>query len=197
MVVFRPVPRRGKNGERASGVGWVAGFGAFGADGSGGAGFVVGGAVVWVAGRVLGADYDDGNYAVLPERGAGGFLAALRGNGARGSAWRDCGELLRVADAGIRCQRVRSWVAFRRCVPGSKRVSVWWRDAGDCDVGTAVGPCMASRLSSVRRGVDRNWGGADPDGGVAREGSHGTSEKVNSSFVPREDAVAKKNPCMA
>src|SRR5258708_20800463 len=106
MVVFRPVPRRGKNGERASGVGWVAGFGPFGADGSGGAGFVVGGAVVPVAGSVLGADYDAGNYAVLLERGAGGFLAALRGNGARGGAWRHLGEPLRVAAAWILCPRV-------------------------------------------------------------------------------------------
>src|SRR5260221_140863 len=185
------------NGERQGAVGRVAGFGAFGADGSCGTSILAGGAAIPVAGSVLGADYDAGNYAVLPERGAGGFLAALRGNGARGSAWRDCGELLRVADAGIRCQRVRSWVAFRRCVPGSKRVSVRRRDAGDCDVGAAVGPCLASCLTPVRGGVDRNWSGTDPDGGVAREGSHATREKVNSSFVPRDDAVAKKNPCMA
>src|SRR5258708_39760686 len=96
MVVFRPVPRRGKNGERASGVGWVAGFGAFGADGSGGAGFVVGGAGGPVAGSVLGADYVAGNYAGLPERGAGGFLAALRGDGAPGRTLRDRGERLMV-----------------------------------------------------------------------------------------------------
>ena len=175
-------------------MGRVAGFGAFGADGRCGTSILAGGAVVPVAGSVLGADYDAGDYAVLPERGAGGFLAAFRGNGARGGTWRDCGELLRVADTSIRCQRVPSWVAFRRCVPGSKRVSVRGRDAGDCDVGAAVGPCLASCLTPVRGGVDRNWSGADPDGGVAGEGSHATGEKVNSSLVPREDgAVAKKN----
>src|SRR5260370_7385931 len=105
-------------------MGWVAGLGPFGTDGSCGTSILAGGAAIPVAGSVLGADYDAGNYAVLPERGAGGFLAALRGNGARGGAWRDCGELLRVADAGIRCQRVLSWVAFRRCLPRSKHISV-------------------------------------------------------------------------
>jgi hypothetical protein len=55
----------------------MAGFGAFGANGSGGAGFVAGGEVVPAAGSVLGADYDAGNYAVLPERCAGAVLGAI------------------------------------------------------------------------------------------------------------------------
>src|SRR5260370_3269754 len=131
-------------------MGWVAGLGPFGTDGSCGTSILAGGAAIPVAGSVLGADYDAGNYAVLPERGAGGFLAALRGNGARGGAWRDCGELCGVADTGIRCQRVYPCVAFRRCVPGSKRVPVCWRYAGDCVVVAASGSCMPIPLSSSR-----------------------------------------------
>jgi Fusaric acid resistance protein-like len=47
---------------------------------------LLGSAVIPAAGSVLGADYDAGNYVVVAGRGAGGFLAAFRGNAARGGA---------------------------------------------------------------------------------------------------------------
>ena len=51
---------------------------------------------------------------------------------------------------------------------------------------------MANRLSSVRRGVHRNWGGANLGVGVAGEGSHTIGEKLNSSFGEERVMAAKK-----
>src|SRR5712664_4701523 len=91
------------NGERQSAVDRVAGSGAFPADRRGGGSFGACRTVIPASGNVLGGDYDFGDYAVLARRGAGGFLAAIRGNGAWSGCRGDCGELLRAARAGVRC----------------------------------------------------------------------------------------------
>ena len=65
-------------------------------------------------------------------------------------------------------------------------ISVRGRYLGDCAVDPTDRSCMANRLSSVRRSVHRNWGGANLGVGVAGEGSHTIGEKLNSSFIPSE-----------
>jgi hypothetical protein len=69
---------------------------------------------------------------------------------------------------------------------GSNCISVRGRYLGDCAIGAADGPSVANRLSSVRRSVHRNWGGADLGVGMAGEGSHTIGEKLNFSFIPSE-----------
>src|SRR5713101_1243358 len=91
------------NGERQSAVDGVGGSGAFPADRGGGGSFGACRTVIPAAGNVLGSDYDFGDYAVLARRGAGGFLAAVCGNGAWSGCRGDCSELLGAARAGVRC----------------------------------------------------------------------------------------------
>jgi hypothetical protein len=42
---------------------------------------------------------------------------------------------------------------------------------------------LGYRVSSVRRSVQRDWGGVDLYGGVAGEGSHTIGERLNFSFI--------------
>jgi hypothetical protein len=174
----------------------MADFGAFGADGGGGCSFAAGSATIPAAGSVLGADYYPGDHAVIAGCGIQRFLAAFRRDGAWSSRGRDCGESFRAGCACLRCLRVHPGIAPRRGSIGSACISVRGRYPGDCVVGAAGdGSCMANRLSSVRRSVHRNWGGANLGVGVAGEGSHTIGEKLNSSFIPSEKdgPLAKKN----
>ncbi len=181
------------NGERQSAVGGVAGSGAFPADRRGGCSFGAGRTVIPATGSVLGGDHDFGDYAVLAGRGACGFLAAIRGNGAGSGGGGDGGELLRAACACIRCQRVPPGAALRRGAFGSKRVSIRRCCAGYRVVDTANRSCVANRVSSVRGSVHRNCSGADHDGGMAGEGNHAAGEKVSSS--PKSNPLKGTRGC--
>ena len=150
-----------------------AGFRAFRADCGGGRSFVSDSAVAPAAGSVLGAHYDAGHHAVIAGCGPHCFLAAFRRDGAWSGRWRDRGESLWATGACIRCLRIHPRTALRPGAPGPNRISVRGRYAGDCVVGAADGgPCMAHSLSSVRRGVHRNWGGAGIGVVVAGARSH-------------------------
>ena len=77
-------------------------------------------------------------------------------------------------------------IAPRRGSIGSTWVSVRGRYPGDCGVDPTDRSYMANRISSVRRNLHRDWGGANLGVGVAGEGSHTIGEKLNSSFIPSE-----------
>jgi hypothetical protein len=173
----------------------MADFGAFGADRRGGCSFGAGSAIIRAAGSLLGADYNPGDHAVIAGCGVHCFVAAIRRDGAWSGSGRDCGESLRAARACIRYLRVHPGPAPRHGTLGSNRISVRGRYLGDCAVDPTGRSCMANRLSSVRRSVHRNWGGANLGVGVAGEGSHTIGEKLNSSFIPSEKdgPLAKKN----
>ncbi len=161
----------------------MAGFGAFRADRGGGCSFGAGSAIIRAAGSLLGADYNAGDHAVIAGCGVHCFLAAIRRNGVRSGSGRDCGESFPAARACIRYLRVHPGPAPRHGTLGSNRISVRGHYCGDCAVDPTDRSCMANRLSSVRRSVHRNWGGANLGVGVAGEGSHIVGENVNSSTI--------------
>ena len=164
----------------------MAGFGAFRADGGGGCSVGAGSTIIRAAGSLLGADYNAGDHAIIAGCGVHCFMAAIPRNGAGSGSGRDCGESLRAAPARIRCLRVHPGIAPRRGSIGSTWVSVRGRYPGDCGVDPTDRSYMANRISSVRRSLHRDWGGANLGVGVAGEGRHTIGEKLNSSFIPSE-----------
>lgn len=151
----------------------LAGFSAFHADGGGGSYLRVGGAVVSVAGGLLGADYDPGNRAVVAGGGADGFLAEDCWDGGGGGSWCDCGELLRDELAGVRGQRLSSRSAFCRDADGSSRVSVGGHYIGNCAFDSEDGACVEDCVSSFCGSVDWDWGGVGVCGGLAGDRAGG------------------------
>jgi hypothetical protein len=164
-------------GQRANEEEGVAGCGAFSANGRCGGGFAAGGEVVPAARGLLGADYNDRDYAVIVGRGSQRFLAAIRWYGARGGDERDCVDALRGDGAGIRNLRVSAGAGYGSGAFGSKRISVRRCYFGDRDVVAATRTLLAGRVSPVRGSFHRDRHGADLCHDLAREQGSGLGGK--------------------
>ncbi len=150
--------------------GYLAGFDPLGANRLRGGNLLTRGATIPAARGLLGSDHYCRDHAIVAGSRSPSLLAAIRWNGARSRGWSYCGELPWRTDADI----------WRRCVfPGMSvcdsgfrptRISIRRRDPGDCPLEATRGSSVADRVSSIRRSVDRNRGGADLQRLVAREG---------------------------
>src|SRR5208337_4644018 len=148
----------------------MAGFGAFHADGRGDCCLPPGRAILLAARNVLGADYNHRDHAIFAGRRIRSVHAAFFRNGTGGGSWGDCGDLPRAYAIGICHERVRPGAALRRSTLGTKCISIRRCRAGDRAATAAESSCMASRVPSLCRSVDRDWRGAAIDAGMAGSG---------------------------
>ncbi len=125
-------------------------------------------AILHAARNVLGADYNHRDYAVLAGCRIRSVHAAFFRYGGGSGSWGDCGDLPRAYATGIWHKCVSSWATLRRGTLGTKCISIWGDRTGDRGVIAAASSRMASRVSSFRRSVHRNWCGAGIGGAMAR-----------------------------
>src|ERR1700756_36498 len=157
---------------------YLAGLDPFGENGLRGGNLLTRGATIPAARGVLGSDHHSRDYAIVAGSSSSSFLAAIRWNRARSRGWGNCGELPWRRDADIWRRCVSPGMSVCHCRFRPTRISIRRRDPGDCPLEATRGFSVADRVSSIRRSVDRNRGGADLQRLVAGEGRYTRGTKL-------------------
>jgi len=158
----------------------MAGLGAFHADGRGGCCLPHGRTILLAARNVLGADYNHRDHPIFAGCCIRRVHEAFFRNGTGSGSCGDCDDLPRAYVIPICREHTRSGATLCRSTLGPKCLSVRRYRAFDRHVSAEASSCMASRVPSFRRSVDRHWRGVAIDAGMAGNGR----QVINKMKVP-------------